>query len=64
MNSSMTRIASFSPGRIRIRDLALRNRGRIELDEQALARVDGIGGGLSVACIGVHVGMHRKALFR
>lgn len=42
MTKALTRIASSSPGRIRIRDLALRNRNRIESVQQALEGIDGI----------------------
>ncbi|MER2551675.1 MAG: HMA2 domain-containing protein [Thauera sp.] len=38
----MNRIASSTPGRVRIRDLALRNPTRMERVESALDRIDGI----------------------
>ena len=42
MNPRKTRIASSSPGRVRIRDLALRDHHRIEQFEAQLRRIEGI----------------------
>lgn len=42
MNPRKTRIASSSPGRLRIRDLALRDRDRIAQFEAQLHQIDGI----------------------
>lgn len=42
MNPSKTRIASSSPGRVRIRDLALRDRHRIAQFEAHVRRIEGI----------------------
>lgn len=43
----MNRIASSTPGRIRIRDLALRNPSRMEAVERALRELEGVS---TVAC--------------
>ena len=42
MTEALTRIASSSPGRIRVRDPALRNRNRIEAVVQALEAIDAV----------------------
>ncbi|TXH92202.1 HMA2 domain-containing protein [Thauera aminoaromatica] len=52
MTKALTRIASSSPGRIRIRDLALRNRSRMEAVEQALQAIKGIHGVTTNAAAG------------